>query len=315
MAVKKREGTVGTKTLYTGFFQGRILAINPSKSDLEELLGTQLNDEPVYTGEDEEKNDFVTIAVWMKADHPDNPIFSKRFRIVNKVQVNKNRDKTQFVNQSGMSSWAASEETLQSWFLTFTDKNKNVIGEKVIREALKGEAGFYEFLTAFYGGVDFRDPENNCLLDIKKLFQDPDSYIEKEYRGQLKLRDKMLATPDLDTRKDMMRDIYIDDVVGMATVSIYEKDGEQKTAQNVYGKFLKPYLMKKVRLAVGNHTLFSEKVGDKSIVKFYNDLTGQYGTKDAFTISMLEEYDESKHQQAGDSPWEDGTKSDDGIEF
>lgn len=293
MELEKSTGT-SAKKLFTGIFSGKVVAINPTKEELSELLGFELTSETkdqVYEGKTDKGDDFVTISFWLEADTAEKQKFNARFRLVNKPVVSEGSGKTQWVNQSATSTWVDSENNLPSWFTKFTDKNGNLItkddkgelsGSKKVRESIQGEANLYNFLRAWFGKVSFFSERTNILIDVNKLFRDVENYVDKEYRSQLKAGD----------------DAMITNIVAMAYVNISEKDGETKMFQNVYSDYLGQWQMKKINLALssGNWEL------DKGIKKWKEQLEGKYGCDGAFTITALQPFDADNYQQATNEP-------------
>lgn len=289
MELERSTGT-GTKKLFTGIFSGKVIAINPTKEELAEILGFELTSETkdqVYEGKTEKGDDYVAISFWFEADTPEKQKFNARFRLVNKPVVSEGSGKKQWVNQSATSTWVDSEENLPSWFTEFRDKNGNLVtkdekgeltGTKKVRESIQGEANLYNFLRAWFGKVSFFSERTNILIDVNKLFRDVESFVDKNYRSQLKAGDEAMVT----------------NIVAMAYVNISEKDGETKMFQNVYSDYLGQWQMKKVNFSLsnGNWEL------DKGLKKWKEQLEGKHGCDGAFTITPLQPFDPDNYQQA-----------------
>jgi hypothetical protein len=300
MSVKKRESTGGSKKLYVGFFSAKVIAVNPTKEEQAELLGYDLDDtakDLVYEGTNEKKEDYVTLSFWLEVNHPDKPKINARFRITNKSVISEASGKTQYVNQSGTYSWSSDESGLAEWFTNFQDKNKNNIAPRIYTTAIQGEADLYNFLRSWYAQADFFDSETNILINKKEMFKDFDSYVENEYRNRIKLQMQYDAETDADVRSDLAKDIITGEVLGMATVRTVDKDGQVNTYQGVYREFLPSYLVKKLRIAVSGDIWTKEKGADKTLAKFYEQITGQHGCKDAYAIQMFTLFNENEHIQ------------------
>ena len=298
----------GPKDLFTGFFSGSVLAINPTKEEVAELLGFEVTGETkdqVYEGKTEKGDDFVSISIWLKAEQTtlECKPFNVRFRIVNKPVVSETSGKKQFVNQNGMSTWVDSEDNLPGWFTEYRDKNNNLIlkdkdgeltGSKKVRESIQGEADLYTFLKAWLGKANFFSERTNIFIDVNKMFRNFDKYIDDQYRSQLRAGD----------------DAMITNVGALAFVGIVEKDGETKMYQNLYKEFLSNFQMKKINFAVST----GNWEADKGIKKWHEQATGKYGVSGAYTFTMLQAFDPNNYQQASDEIITEVTNADD-IDF
>jgi hypothetical protein len=275
----------GNRDVYTGFFEGTVVAINPTLAELAELQGyTPKEDakELVYEGTTKEKKeDYVQLTFWINPKSDELPLFKKSFMLIDKERVSE-KGKTQYINQSGMSTWAMDERDMPEWFTSFTDKDKNVLGKREYREAIQGEADLYEFLTKFLGKVNYsRQDEDGVFADIrvdkKAMFKNIDKYVRNEL--------SQLVGSD-----------YATNVVAHATVHTgTDKDNNVKYYQNILGVF--PLTIKDGSRYVDTLSVVKQcetmnNWNTNPILKRYVDgLTGEYGTKDIFHLGMLKVYD------------------------
>ena len=305
MELHKSTGT-GKKDLYTGIASMRVIAVNPTKEEMAEMLGYDLKEDAkdqVYEGKTEKGDDFVTLSFWLEADTPEKQKFNTRFRLVNKPVVSEGSGKKQWVNQVAGSTWVDSEENLPSWFTHFRDKNGSLItkdddgeltGKRKVREAIQGEANLYNFLRSWFGKVSFFSERTNILLNINKMFRNFDKFVDNEFRSQLRAGDDAMTT----------------NVVALAYVYISEKDGETKMYQNLYGEFLGQWQMKKVSFALSTNNWEL----DKGLKKWKEQLEGKHGCDGAFTLTMLQPFDPNNYQQASNEVVNTTTTADD-IDF
>ena len=285
MNIKKKESSGDfEKDLYTGIFSGKCIAINPDKSELSTILGFDLEDEPTYEGKDAKGNEFVALSFWLQPDLPDFPAFNARFRLVDVPMMSEKTGKQQYINQTGGSGWADKKENLQEWFTKFQKEEPKKSGKyvsianKIVRESIQGEAQLYIFLRALLGKVSFYDIETDIMIDKKSLFRNVDKYVKDKYLPLIKAKgEDSLVTP----------------VVALATVYTSEKDGEIKKYQNLYQEYLGAYTMKNLSFAIA-----SNNWSDKSVKKWHEQLIGEYGCKDVYTLTMLQKFDPSAHQQS-----------------
>lgn len=286
------------KKLYTGIAPFKLIAVNPDKKRLAELLGMpedKIEKEPTYTGE-RDGILWVSLNFWLEANTPDKEVLQASYFISDKIVVGSQTGKTQWVSNTGDFAWVDSKENLQHGFTKYQeyvkDENtfKNIVGkdgetfDKSFREAIGGEADLYLFLRALLSHVEWKKPsDNTMLIDVKKLFRDPIKYAKTEY-GTL-----------IDADRD---ESLIDTVIGLAKVDVKEKDGEKVQRQGM-SKWWIPDNMKDSN---GNSTamkqinnIIQNKAWDKAqydIGKFYKAVTkAQHGEKGNYKLQTLAEYD------------------------
>ena len=136
MAIKGNEKEVRSYNKYVGLFNGNVIAVNPSKTELSKILGVEIDKDLEYTGvNDETGAKKVTLSFWIQAGNKSIPPFNVRFSLEDTVVMSKS-GKTQYINNIGEASYADSEETLPQFY-----KDKG----RTIRKAKKGEEAFYNF--------------------------------------------------------------------------------------------------------------------------------------------------------------------------
>ena len=275
------------KKYYTGFTTGKVVAINPTKEEYEELHKYKLNNPPVYEGKTAEGHDYVDIIFHIQTNDANKVLLTHKFRIVNTPAFNKEGTKNIYVNQSGAYSYVDNEDNLQSYFKTFEDFNtKEIItsdkhgpltGIRKYRKAIVGEKDFYSLIKAWLGNVNFSTERTNILINIDELFRNPDQFIEKTYRCELKPGAK-----------------HATDFAMLLTVNISEKGGETKMYQNIYKEFISLYNYKKFSFAISSDNW--ER--DGMVKKFKEDIEGMHGCKDVYTLTYIQPFNEDAHQQA-----------------
>ncbi len=256
-----------SKELYTksiGIFEGKPIAFNPNKQELEAILGTEIEKEPEYVtketmivneGTPNEKEITFTrsrVSVWLE-DVKTNKILPLRFTIDDREYVGVNTGKTQYINNIGTTSWAMDESGLPDWFV-----------EREYRVAKVGEEALYKFLRGWLSDLDYRDFQTVVQLDMNKLM-----------KGDVKeLRETSTAYPD-------------NTVTALATVRISTGD-EIKEYQSVYNKEFLP----------GNAIKYFRMQGKKQpdlVTKFITRVSDpNYGCKDVYVLSELTEHDSSR---------------------
>lgn len=276
---KKREQSTGESSKYVGLMEAKIIAVNPNAEQYKTLLGIELAEESKateYLGESKDGNTTLRIDFWME-DNKFNNKFKTTFFLEDKIRQNKDETKTQYINESGATSWAADEDGLKPWFV-----------KREFRECHSGEGDLYDFIRVWLGGIDYMDADNCVLIDWKKLM-----------KGNVK---------DL---KEQIDGTFSNNFLALATIKsvIKDNDGvpETKQYQSVYKSILPTYVMKQFRL----NDYAKQSVIDGLKAKASKDLKlqerwvvnifGEYGLKDYFILKDIKEYDASENIMSSDS--------------
>jgi len=100
---------------------------------------------------------------------------------------------------------------------------------------------------------------------------------------------------------DIADAIMVGSVVFLATVHTGEdKDGNIIHYQNVYNLFMPARMMPHIKTAITTGNWSSkDKYVDKALKNYHKTLTGEYGPKDAFTLTLLQEFNPDEHIQSG----------------
>lgn len=313
------------KKLYTGFFSGKVVAVNPSKEELAELIGYELKDDAEdikYEGTTEKGDAFVSLSFWLKSETPEPKYFNARFRLVDKQVTSEKTGKTQFVNATAGSTWVDSEANLPDWFTHFQEgekDNKTNVADKEHREAIQGEANLYVFLRAWLAKVEWFDyakmtkggeEPTNVLIDKNRLFRNVEEYVNEEYRWLVKQQMQYDAETNRDEKAKLAKSLLTAPIVALACVYSTEKDGELKMYQNLYSEYMGNYMLKNINLAI---TTGNWMTNDKT-KKFYEQIKGEHGCKDAYTLTQLQDFNPDEHQQTSEqtfTPVQEGGSAED----
>jgi hypothetical protein len=294
---KQKVSTEFVKELFVGFTAVKVVAVNPSREEVNALVGREnsSDDEPIkYLGNDQEGNDRLRLAFWLQ-DLKSEKLFVHSFNITNKERKNKDGDKVQLVNSTCTTTWVPylkkgdvvtdkiDESVIQDWFLNFMDKDKNKLGVKKYRKALAGEEELVTLLRVWLGRMKFSDPEAEVMLDTKKLFKEN----FKELREIISLDEKGEFTAE-------GYDAPFVILLGVRT----DKEDPSKKYQQVWSKgFLPDGFMR----YINNGNKFPSAYTKKTWDKFQSEVIGDYGF-DGFTkLEPIQAYDETEDISGGDS--------------
>lgn len=270
-----------------GLFEAKVIVINPDFEQFKNILGIELNEDSKsteYLGESRDGNTSLRVSVWLE-DVKTEQKFNLNFFLEDKERVNKEGSKNQYINQLGMCTWADHEDSLAQWFKGTSENPKDY------RVSYVGEEELYEFLRAWLCKLDYSSPGTELSIDWKKMM-----------RGNLKE-----LTSQIDGE-------FCDTFVAMATVATKEKNGEFKEFQSVYNKaFLPSYALKQFRLPNNNYNdsakieylLANKPKSLRPHERFVLKVAGEYGCKDYFQFSDLQDYNPDMNIVATDKVIDD----------
>lgn len=272
---KKERQSLPELSKKVGLFEARVIAINPTTEEFKEILEIDLSEESKvteYLGESRDKNTFLRLDIWLEEVKSLNK-FKVTFFLEDKERDNKDGSKKQYINNIGKCAWADDENNLPEWFT-----------KRDYRVAYVGEEELYEFLRTWLGELNYTKDSTVLQLEWKKLM-----------KGNVK---------DL---KDQVDGAYCINVIALATVTIRQKDGENKEYQTIYNKaFLPGYYLKNFRLVNYNdfsvqNNLRTKKTRDlKPVERFVVNVTGEYGCKDYYILRELQDYNAGDNLVASD---------------
>lgn len=289
-------GNVRERSEYSkkvGMMEVKVIAVNPDREELSALLGTEIEKDPEYLGEFQEKDadgnptglpaTKLNITIWVQ-DVKTNGKYAVRFSLIDKEMISK-KGKPQYINSLGNTTWVDSEENLPDWFK-----------KREYRKAKVGEEQLFSFMRNWLGKLDYKDAETTLELDWKKLMNGNTKEIKQQVEG-----------------------VYADTVAVMATVRSVDKDGENKEYQEIYNRdFLPGYTIKFFR-----NTKFTEEKLDilkakdkvaretkKNYLKPFEQFAlkvadNEHGVKDAYFLGEAKDYNPEEHLQGSDKVIDD----------
>jgi len=262
-------------TKKVGLFEARVIAINPTAEEFKDVLDIDLPEDSKvteYLGTSRDGNTFLRIDIWLEEAKKKDK-FKVTFFLEDKERENKDGSKKQYINNIGKCAWADDPNNLSEWF-----------AKRDYRVAFVGEEELYEFLRTWLGDLDYTKESTVLQLEWKKLM-----------KGNLK---------DL---KEQVNGAYCVNVAALATITVKQKDGENKEYQSIYNKaFLPAYYLKNFRLINYNDptvqsALRNKKSKDlKPHERFVVNVTGEYGCKDYYILRDIQEYNPDDNLVASD---------------
>lgn len=272
---EKREQKAFDNQLVVGLAEVKVVAINPDMEEYKEILGIELKEDSKateYLGESKDGNTTLRVNFWVE-DIKTEKKFSLNYFLEDKERTNKDNTKQQYINNIGICSWADDVNNLPQWFT-----------KRDYREAHVGEEELYSFLRTWIN-IDYSQDDTELELNWKRLM-----------RGRV------------DEIKELVGGSLVGNVVILATVVSKEKDGEYKEYQGVYKEVIPAYTLKQFRLVdySSQETLDRLKAKKpkelKAWERFALNVTGDYGSKDFFSLKELHDYDPSENITSGNDP-------------
>jgi predicted nucleic acid-binding protein len=256
-----------------GLFDARVIAINPDAEWYNDELGIQLKEDSkatIYLGVTDEGVKTLRVDIWLQ-DVKSGDKFKTTFYLKDKAIVSKS-GKTQFITDQCTTSYAESEDYLQTWFI-----------KRDYHVAREGEPDLCTFLATWTNLNFYEDPDAKIVLEWKDLMKGNVS----ELRDQIEISEK-------------------NTIVALATVKVVETSDGIKEYQSVFNKaFMPSYALRQMRQISVNKDYITRigkklpkelKVYDRFILK----VAGEYGCKDFYTFTDLKEYNAADNFVASD---------------
>jgi hypothetical protein len=323
MNIQEKEEAVAKK-LYVGYGVAEIVAINPDRDELCDLLGVTDPEsmakfkEPEYIKEDEDGNSISKIQIYVKSVKT-GEVNSILFQLTDKERISKDGTKTMYINQLGDTQYASNTDNwnreenpggLFSSFKAFTqitwllpdgstsDRWKpgaTVHAEKVIqskeyRKGVEGEDNLYALINGIFN-LDKYNTSVSIILDTKKLFKGNFKQLNENLLGK-----KVVCCYAVRTKED-----------GTEVQTISNKFFINALSFNQLVNY---------NLTPGKVEILRDKATDKKkltpIETFFNNTTDpSNGIKHFYNPVQLEEYDPSKNFLSNGSVIQESSVEDD----
>jgi len=154
-----KESTETTESKkYVGVGSSRVLAVNPTKKELEAIYGTAIDSEPEYVRKEEGKPDSVRIDFIVRTDPEQcggaDIISHASVMLSNEGAYNRDGTKVQVIDEYGNTAWGNVDDVKAGRQLTYTNSRGEVVPCGIApkyRPAFRGEAALVGFLKTFLG--------------------------------------------------------------------------------------------------------------------------------------------------------------------
>lgn len=188
MAVKVgKESVEGPFKLYKGMAAFNIVAVNPTKKELEALQGRDIENEPEYKGKNDDGQDTIRVVFYVKTN-PEAKINSGiklmvpiSFLLTKAQRVGQTSGKIQVIDKYGRTAWATPEELANKTIPQYSSGPANI--SKDYRPVYQGEEQLVDFLIQWLNipnPANYKDgkwvmksnPEDSEVsLDMEALFK------------------------------------------------------------------------------------------------------------------------------------------------
>lgn len=188
MAVKVgKESVEGSFKMYKGMAAFNIVAVNPTKAELEALTGRELENEPEYVGKTDEGKEQVRVVFYGKTA-PDaklnngiEMLIPISFMLTKDYRVGQSSGKYQIIDKFGRTAWATKEEVQSKAIPQYTSGPANISAD--YRLAWQGEEFLIDFLIQWLnipGPAVYKDKvwvmkentdDSEVSLDMAALFK------------------------------------------------------------------------------------------------------------------------------------------------
>lgn len=307
--MKVNKQTNSEKTLFVGTGLVTPLIFNPSRSELDQVLGierdTDYEEKPEFEyvkedcevkQRDKDGNELesiyckkLTVTCWVR-EIKTNEIFPMNFTLYDIDDVS-STGKIKFITQHGKSTYIDSEENLPTWFTQTPGKKKFTVN---YRPAKRGEASLLEFLAAWTNISPF-DVESSLFLDNEKKF----------WNGDMKELNNLIA--DFEDSSVMVNfgvRVKEEETEEGTVIKEYQTLSTKAFCQSSFMKFFRNYANKNweglLKDSESNFDTFDTKakIGDTSmysLANYMNNIFGEYGVKEYSVKEEIREYNSEEN--------------------
>ncbi len=188
MAIKiGKESVEGVFKLYKGMAAFNIIAVNPTKKELEELQDREIENDPEYKGKNDDGVDTMRVVFYAKTN-PEAKVnngielmIPVSFILTKAKRVGQTSGKIQVIDKYGRTAWATQEEVDNKEIPQYSSGPANI--SKEYRPAYQGEEALVDFLIQWLNipnPANYKDgkwvmkadpSDSEVSLDMESLFK------------------------------------------------------------------------------------------------------------------------------------------------
>ena len=277
---------------YVGLAQSEVVALNPTKKQLEEIYGREIQNEPEYFGTDDETGTkWARLDFVVKTDPELNNgielISHAVFTLRNEMYANKDSSKVRIIDSYGNSVWmdtdAAKAKTVP------TSNSGGSIKMSDYRIALRGEPELIDFLRNYFSLPDAFEYANGTWSLKKLKHQNELTKEEAEKEDLLTFESCMMALDKSDFEK-----FFKGDVSELRDAIEGRKATEKLAATLLYGVRTTEDGKQYQTVCTGYDLTLRKNANAKAIARLEKQLAnakqgGLYGSID-YRVQELQEY-------------------------
>lgn len=203
MAIKVgKESVEGVFKLYKGVAAFNIVAVNPTKKELEELQGRELDKDPEYKGKTDDGIDTMRVVFYAKTN-PEAKVNNGielllpiSFMLTKSTRVGQTSGKIQVIDKYGRTAWATKEELSSKTVPQYANGPANI--DKNYRAIYQGEEQLVNFLIQWLNipnPADYKD--GKWVMKANPEDSEVDLNMEALFKGDVtELKDLIKLAPN-----------------------------------------------------------------------------------------------------------------------
>lgn len=203
MAIKVgKESVEGVFKLYKGVAAFNIVAVNPTKKELEELQGRSIENEPEYKGKTDDGVDTMRVVFYAKTN-PEAKINNGielllpiSFMLTKSTRVGQTSGKIQVIDKYGRTAWATKDELNSKTIPQYANGPANI--DKNYRAIYQGEEQLVNFLIQWLNipnPADYKD--GKWVMKANPEDSEVDLNMEVLFKGDVtELKDLIKLAPN-----------------------------------------------------------------------------------------------------------------------
>lgn len=197
-----KESVEGVFKLYKGVAAFNIVAVNPTKKELEELQGRSIENEPEYKGKTDDGVDTMRVVFYAKTN-PDAKVNNGielllpiSFMLTKSTRVGQTSGKIQVIDKYGRTAWATKDELNSKTIPQYANGPANI--DKNYRAIYQGEEQLVNFLIQWLNipnPADYKD--GKWVMKANPEDSEVDLNMEALFKGDVtELKDLIKLAPN-----------------------------------------------------------------------------------------------------------------------